>query len=122
MTNPDRAHRVAELLEVAHLHVESSLIQPCQPDGAPGNLASAPNYASGCPTLRPASANQPLGPCWHQSHVGLVFSTWRPTARAHFSMRSRKRERLASAPTASRSAARLPLYLVVMVSTVSTEH
>ena len=47
-------------------------------------------------------------------HVGLVLSTWWPTARAHFSMRSRKRARLASTPTASRSAARLPLYLVMV--------
>eukprot|EP00964_Phaeocystis_antarctica_P102056 scaffold67481_cov57-Phaeocystis_antarctica.AAC.1 len=72
-------------------------------------LLLAPNHAPSCPKLWPASANQPLGclpPIWP-----FAFDM-AATARAHFSMRSRKRARLASAPTASRSAARLPLYLV----------
>ena len=33
---------------------------------------SAPEHASGCPKLRPASANQPLGPRWHPGNNGRV--------------------------------------------------
>eukprot|EP00964_Phaeocystis_antarctica_P003875 scaffold2071_cov56-Phaeocystis_antarctica.AAC.12 len=38
-------------------------------------LLSAPDHASGRPSLGPHSANQPLGPCWHPGHIGLVFDT-----------------------------------------------
>ena len=38
-------------------------------------LLSAPDHAAGCPKLRPASANAPLGPCWHPGHVWGLFPT-----------------------------------------------
>ena len=37
-------------------------------------LLLAPDHASGCPTLRPASANQPLGPLWPATEA--LCSTW----------------------------------------------
>eukprot|EP00964_Phaeocystis_antarctica_P021447 scaffold11900_cov53-Phaeocystis_antarctica.AAC.1 len=40
---------------------------------APQRPLSAPDRASGCATLRPASANQPLGRLWHPGPSGLVF-------------------------------------------------
>eukprot|EP00964_Phaeocystis_antarctica_P011033 scaffold6066_cov69-Phaeocystis_antarctica.AAC.4 len=39
-------------------------------------LLSAPEHASGCPRLRPASANQPLGPLWPA--IQALFSTSTP--------------------------------------------
>ena len=46
-----------------------------------GGFLSAPDHAynaSGCPELRPASANQPLGPRWP-----AICPTWRRARRAH---------------------------------------
>ena len=39
-----------------------------------GGLLSAPDHASGCLELRPASANPPLGPRWPAGHTGLGFN------------------------------------------------
>ena len=36
-------------------------------------LLSASDHASGCPELRPASANQPPVRRWHPGHIGLGF-------------------------------------------------
>ena len=43
---------------------------------------SAPDHASRCPRLRPASANQPLGRRWHPGPIGLVFDIGRRRCRA----------------------------------------
>ena len=36
-------------------------------------ILSAPEHATGCPRIRPASANQPLGPLWPA--IQALFST-----------------------------------------------
>ena len=43
---------------------------------------SAPDHASRCPRLRPASANQPLGRRWHPGPIGPVFDIGRRRCRA----------------------------------------
>ena len=47
---------------------------------------SAPDRASGRPELRPASANQPLGPRWHPGQTGPGFPRGRaPSLKARWS-------------------------------------
>eukprot|EP00964_Phaeocystis_antarctica_P116708 scaffold80614_cov29-Phaeocystis_antarctica.AAC.1 len=53
------------------LDVESKLAQPCG-QLALRRLLSASDHASGCPSLRPASANPPRGRLW-PAIAGLGF-------------------------------------------------
>ena len=108
------------MLATTQIFMIGTLLCRNQAGSAVGQLAlrrplSAPNHASGCPELRPASANQPLGPCWpaiYRTHSRHRHAAARAAGAAAHRRRAGQPGRVRAAPGPARPAAAAALLVV----------